>query len=86
MIKVKEDYDMELSELLNMDKDFVTILDLFTIKSYKDLVKYRQEMLVDYLSFTENSKQLKERKDQVQKYFEYSTLTKYIKYLLNQNN
>ena len=86
MIKVKENYDMEISELLSLDKDLVTLLDLFEINTYKDLVKHREELLVDYLSFAESQEQLTERKDQVKRFFDYLTLTKYIKYLLDQND
>lgn len=86
MIKVKENYDMEISELLSLDKDLVTLLDLFEINTYKDLVKHREELLVDYLSFAESQEQLIERKAQVKRFFVYSTLTKYIKYLLDQND
>ena len=86
MIKVKENYDMEISELLSLDKDLVTLLDLFEINTYKDLVKHREELLVDYLSFAESQEQLIERKAQVKRFFEYTTLTKYIKYLLDQND
>ena len=74
MIKVKENYDMEISELLSLDKDLVTLL------------KHREELLVDYLSFEESQEQLIERKAQVKRFFEYPTLTKYIKYLLDQND
>ncbi|MBO5127197.1 MAG: hypothetical protein J6D10_06470 [Clostridia bacterium] len=74
MIKVKENYDMEISELLSLDKDLVTLL------------KHREELLVDYLSFAESQEQLIERKAQVKRFFEYPTLTKYIKYLLDQND
>lgn len=35
MIKVKENYDMEISELLSLDKDLVTLLDLFEINTTK---------------------------------------------------
>ena len=86
MIKVKENYDMEISELLSLDKDLVTLLDLFEIKTYKDLVKHREDLIVDYLSFAESQEQLMERKAQVKRFFEYPTLTKYIKYLLDQND
>ena len=86
MIKVKENYDMEISELLSLDKDLVTLLDLFEINTYNDLVKHREELLVDYLSFAESQEQLIERKAQVKMFFEYPTLTKYIKYLLDQND
>lgn len=86
MIKVKENYDMEISELLSLDRDLVTLLDLFEINTYKDLVKHREELLVDYLSFAESQEQLMERKAQVKRFFEYPTLTKYIKYLLDQND
>ena len=86
MIKVKENYDMEISELLSLDKDLVTLLDLFEINTYKDLVKHREELLVDYLSFVESQEQLLERKAQIKRFFEYHTLTKYIKYLLDQND
>ncbi len=86
MIKVKENYDMEISELLSLDKDLVILLDLFEINTYKDLVKHREELLVDYLSFAESQEQLIERKAQVKRFFEYPILTKYIKYLLDQND
>ena len=86
MIKVKENYDMEISELLSLDKDLVTLLDLFEINTYKDLVKHREALLVDYLSFAESQEQLIERKAQVKRFFKYPTLTKYIKYLLDQND
>lgn len=41
---------------------------------------------MDYLSFAESQEQLIERKAQVKRFFEYPTLTKYIKYLLDQND
>lgn len=35
MIKLKENFDIELSELLDMDDKFVQILDLFEVAKMK---------------------------------------------------
>ena len=41
VIKLKENFDIELSELLDMDDKFVQILDIFEVDKMKQLIEKR---------------------------------------------
>ena len=41
VIKLKENFDIELSELLDMDDKFVQILDIFEVEKMKQLIEKR---------------------------------------------
>ena len=82
MIKLIENFDMELSELLDMDEKFVHILDLFEIDNMKRLIEIREDMLAVYLFEAPNSCEFNKRKQYVIKYFNLSTLNRDLKNLL----
>ena len=82
MIKLKKNFDIELSELLEMDEKFVQILDLFQIDKIKRLIERREDMLAVYLFEAPNIRELKKRKQYVIKYFNTITLNKDLRDLL----
>lgn len=82
MIKLKENFDIELSELLDIDDKFVQILDLFEIDKMKQLIERREDMLAVYLFEAPNTREFEERKQYVLKYFNISTLNRDLRNLL----
>ena len=65
MIKLKENFDIELSELLDMDDKFVQILDLFEVDKMKQLIERREDMLAVYLFEAPNTLEFEKRKQYV---------------------
>ena len=82
MIKLKENFDIELSELLDMDDKFVQILDLFEVDKMKQLIERREDMLAVYLFEAPNTREFDKRKQYVLKYFNILTLNKDLRNLL----
>ena len=82
MIRLIENFDMELSELLDIDEKLVHILDLFEIDYMKRLIEIREDMLDVYLFEAPNSCEFNKRKQYVTKYFNMSTLNRDLKNLL----
>lgn len=82
MIKLRENFDIELSELLDMDDKFVRILDLFEIEKMKQLIEQREDMLAVYLFEAPNTQEFEKRKQYVLEYFNIQTLNKDLRKLL----
>ena len=82
MIKLKENFDIELSELLDMDDKFVQILDLFEIDKMKQLIERREDMLAVYLFEAPSTLEFEKRKQYVIKYFNILTLNSDLRNLL----
>ncbi len=79
MIKVNKDFDMTLNELLDADTEFVYLLDLFQINSRKKLIDIREELLEIYLFGGNSALDIKQRKNNISKYFILNTLPKHIR-------
>lgn len=70
MIKLKEGFDVEFQDLIEMDLKFAYILDLFNITNLKQLITQREEILQTYLLDCQNKQEFEKKKYEINKYFD----------------
>ena len=74
MIKLRDDFDVEFDDLLDMDLKFAYILDLFNLKDMEGLVKQREEILETYLLDSNSEQEFEQKKRSVARYFDLKSL------------
>jgi len=75
MIKLKDDFDVDFQDIIDMDLKFAYILDLFNVNDLHTLIKQREEILETYLLDCNSEQEFEKKKHDINKYFNNKTFT-----------